>query len=491
MSTSTEIPSFLATRCGKFTLVLLCTAVFLDFVDSSIVNLALPAIQHEMGLSVSTLQWVTTAYLLTYGGLMLLGGRLSDLLGRRRILMTGTAIIGIASATAVLADNSELLIAARFTQGIGAALMLPAALSILTTSFRQGSDRSTALGVWAAVGGLGAASGLLLDGIITQGLGWRWVFYVNLPVCVLILAAIPALIPSDRRNDIRGGFDILGTVLATGGLMLLVYGLVEAPDQGWTSGRTILELGVAVALLAGFVLNEHRISNPLVPLSIFRIRGLAAADITQALVAAGMMSLFFFVTLYAQSVLGYGEIKAGSAYLPFSATIIVVSAVASKIVPRVGTRPVTIVGAAVTGIGILLLSRIPTDGSYLADLLPGLIITAAGSAAVFVANTTAANAGVPADKAGLAAALLSTAQQIGVALGVAVLTALSVSRTNDQLAQGHPPLDAMTSGFQRALLVAGIIAALGALTALRTVNSRGEAAEPVAEVRVETVAARV
>ncbi|MFJ4651863.1 MFS transporter [Nocardia sp. NPDC088792] len=488
MSTITEEPSFLATRRGKLTLVLLCTAAFLDFVDSSIVNLALPAIQREMKLSVTTLQWITTGYLLTYGGLMLLGGRLADLLGRRRILMTGTAIIGIASATAGFAHHSELLIGSRFAQGIGAALMLPAALSSLTTSFRQGSDRSTALGVWGGVGGLGAASGLVLGGVITQGPGWRWVFFVNTPVAALLLAAIPLLIPSDRHNEVRRGFDVLGTVLATGGLMLLVYALVEAPDRGWSSTRTVLELLLAAALLAGFVLNEHRISNPLVPLSIFRVRGLAAADITQMLVAAGMMSLFFFVTLYAQSVLGYGEIKAGCAYLPFSATIIVVSGLTTKLVPRFGTRPVTVVGAAVAGFGILLLSGIPTHGSYVQDLLPGLMITAAGSAAVFVANTTAANAGVAADKAGLAAALLNTAQQIGVALGVAILTAISVSRTDSQLAQGHLPLDAMTAGFRRALLFAGIIAALGAVTALRTVSTRGEAAEPVAEPQIDKVA---
>ncbi|MBB5912137.1 EmrB/QacA subfamily drug resistance transporter [Nocardia transvalensis] len=489
MSSPSQTPSFLATRRGKLTLVLLCTAAFLDFVDSSIVNLALPAIQREMRLPVSTLQWVTTGYLLTYGGLMLLGGRLADLLGRRRVLITGTAIIGLSSAAAGLAQNSELVIGARCTQGIGAALMLPAALSILTTSFREGSDRSTALGVWAGIAGLGAASGLLLGGLITQGPGWRWVFYVNVPVCVLILVVLPLLIPSDRRNDIRGGFDVFGTVLATGGLMLLVYALVEAPDRGWGSARTIVELAVAAALLAGFVINEHKFSNPLVPLSIFRIRGIAAADVTQGFVAAGMMSLFFFVTLYTQTVLGYGEIKAGCAYLPFSATIIVVSGVTSKIVPRTGTRPVIVIGALVTGIGILLLSRIPTDGAYLQDLLPGLMITAAGSAAVFVANTTAANAGVPADKAGLAAALLTTAQQLGVALGVAVLTAISISRTEGLLAAGQLPLDATTAGFRRALLVAGLIAAAGALTALRTVNTRGEEDAAVAAPSAETVTA--
>ncbi|WP_235916599.1 MFS transporter [Antrihabitans cavernicola] len=489
MSTPTDSSSFLATGRGKLTLVLLCTAAFLDFVDSSIVNLALPSIQREMGLSVSTLQWITTAYLLTYGGLMLLGGRLADLFGRRRVLITGTAIIGISSATAGLAQHSDLLIGARFAQGVGAALMLPAALSILTTSFHHGSDRSTALGVWGGVAGLGAASGLVLGGVITQGPGWRWVFYVNVPVCILLLIAVPALIANDRRNAVRGtSFDILGTALATGGLMLLVYGLTQAPEHGWTSARTIVELVIAAALLVGFVINEHKIANPLVPLSIFRIRGIAAADLTQMLVAAGMMSLFFFITLYTQEVLGWGEIKAGCAYLPFSATIIIVSGITTKVIPRIGTRPVIVVGAILTGLGILWLSFIPTDGAYVQDLLPGLIVTAAGSAAVFVANTTAATAGVPADKSGLAAALLSTAQQIGVAVGIAVLTAIATSRGNSQLAQGHPPLDAMTAGFRIALLVAAIIALLGTVTALRTVNARGDDEEADVPSRVEPAA---
>lgn len=479
---STETPSFLSTRRGKFVLALLCTAAFLDFVDVAIVNIALKDIQSEMGLSVSTLQWVATGYLLTYGGLMLLGGRLADLLGRRRILVTGTLLVGISSAAAGMANNSELLIGARFAQGIGAALMLPAAMSILTTSFREGSDRSTALGVWGGVAGLGSAAGVFLGGVLTQELGWRWIFYVNVPVAVLILAAVPALIPSDRRNEIGRRFDILGTVLATGGLLLLVFGLVEAPDQGWGSARTITELGVAVALLVAFVINESIIANPLVPLSIFRIRGLAAANLTQLLAAAGGMSLFFFIALYMQSVLDWSELKAASAFLPFPAVVVVVAGITTKIIPRVGTRIVTIFGAIITALGLLLLAQIPTDGTYVNNLLPGLIITAVGSASILVANTTAGNAGVPSDTAGLAAALLNTAQQLGIALGLAILTAVAVSRTNDQLAQGHLPLDAMTSGFRWALLGAAVLAIISAVTALRTVNARSEDAKPIAPV---------
>lgn len=474
MSPSTQAPSFLATRRGKLTLVLLCTVAFLDFVDGSIVNVALPTIERELGVTVSTLQWVSSGYMLAYGGLLLLGGRLADLLGRRRILMAGTALIGISSAAGGLAETSGLLIGARIAQGIGAALMLPAALSILTTSFREGSDRNTALGAWGGAAGLASAAGVFLGGVLTEGPGWRWVFYVNTPVCLMVLIVLPLLVPDDRRNDIRGGFDVLGTALATGGLMLLVYGLVEAPEHGWGSAATLLQLAMAVALLIGFVVNESRTANPLVPLSIFRIRGLAAADLTHLVLAAGTLAMFFFVTLYMQSVLGYGELAAGNAYLPVSLTIAIAAGLATKLFPRIGTRPVIVAGSLLTGLGLLWLSRISADGSYLTDLLPGMIVMSIGAGAVFVANTTAANAGVPQEQAGLAAALLSTAQQIGGALGLAVLTAVATSHTGNRLAEGQPPLEAMTSGFRLALLIGALIAISGAVIALRTADTRGE-----------------
>ncbi|MEV0293023.1 MFS transporter [Nocardia sp. NPDC050710] len=467
-----EAPSYLATRRGKLTLALLCTVAFLDFVDGSIVNVALPTIQRELDLSVSTLQWVTSGYLLTYGGLMLLGGRLADLFGRRRILIAGTVIVGVAAAIGGLADTSAVLIGARLAQGVGAALMLPAALSILTTTFREGSDRTTALSVWGGTAGLASAAGVFLGGLLSEGPGWRWVFYVNTPVCLLVLAAVPALVPNDRRNEIRGGFDLPGTALATGGLMLLVYGLVEAPEHGWGSVRTIGMLGVAVALLIAFVVNERRTADPLVPLSIFRIRGLAAANLTHFTIAAGLLAMFFFVTLYMQSVLGYGELKAGNAYLPVSLTIGLAAGLAAKFFVRTGTRPFIVGGSLVTGIGLFWLSRIPADGSYLIHVLPGMLVLSVGAGAVFVANTTAANAGVPAEQAGLAAALLNTAQQIGGALGIAVLTAIATSRTTGQLEDGRPPLEAMTNGFQWALLIGGFITVAAAVIGLWTADSR-------------------
>ncbi len=466
-------PTFLGTRRGKYVLALLCTVAFLDFVDGSIVNIALATIQRELDVPMSTLQWITSGYLVTYGGLMLLGGRLADLLGRRRVLLTGTAIVGISSAVGGLADTAGLLIGARVAQGVGAALMLPAALSILTTSFREGPERNTAMSAWGGSAGLASAAGVFLGGVLTQGPGWRWVFYVNTPVCLLALAVIPALLPDDRRNEVRGGFDLLGTATATGGLMLLVYGLVQAPAHGWSSAHTIIALTAAGLLLIGFVVNERLTANPLMPLSIFRIRGLAAADLTQMTVAAGMIAMFFFVTLYMQNVLGYSEFRAGVASLPVSLAIGAAAGLFAKVFPRTGTRPVIVGGAAVGGLGVILLSRLPAHGTYLHDLLPGLLIMAVGMGAVFVANTTAANAGVPSAQAGLAAALLNTAQQLGGAIGLAVLTAVATSHTNSRLARGDNPVAAMTSGFRIALFVAGVLALVAAVIACRTANSRG------------------
>ncbi|UAK29806.1 MFS transporter [Nocardia asteroides] len=475
MRAPTETPSSLATRRGKLLLALLCTVAFLDFVDGSIVNVALPTIQRELGMSVPTLQWLTSGYLLTYGGLLLLGGRLADLLGRRRVLIAGTVIIGLSSALGGLADSSGPLIGARFAQGIGAALMLPAALSILTTSFREGPDRHTAVGVWGGAAGLASAAGVFVGGVITEGPGWRWVFYVNTPVCLLVLVTIPLLIPDDQRNDIRRGFDVLGTVLATAGLMTLVFGLVKAPEYGWGDARTIGVLGIAAALLVAFVANERAAADPLVPLSIFGVRGLAAANLTHLVIAAGMLSMFFFVTLYMQTVLGYGEFQAGVAYLPVSCTIGIAAGLATKYFAKTGTRIFTVLGSLLCGLGVLLLSRMSVDGSYLTDLLPGMLVLSVGAGAVFVANTTAANAGVPPEQAGLAAALLNTGQQVGGALGLAVLTAIATSHTDTRLAAGHAPIEALNAGFGRALFVGGVIAVAAAIVGLRTVNARGDA----------------
>jgi EmrB/QacA subfamily drug resistance transporter len=474
MAPETPHSSFLATRRGKLTLALLASVAFLDFVDASIVNIALPSIRRELHFSEQGLQWVPSAYLLTYGGFMLLGGRAADLLGRRRVLVAGTLLIGASSLIGGFAGSAEVLVGARLAQGLGAALMLPAALSILTTSFREGSDRNTALGVWGGVGGLASAAGVLLGGLLTEGPGWRWVMFVNPLAALLVLGGIFRLIGAERHRARLADFDIRGTILATGGMLLLVFALVKAPDQGWGSTSSVAELAGALALLAAFVVNEQRAEHPLLPLSIFRVRGLAAADATQLIAFAGFLAMFFFLTLYMQNVLGFSPIQTGAAYLPLTFGVGVAAGASSKLMARVGTRPVIVGGSLIASAGVYWLSRIPIDGSYLGDLLPGMMVMSIGLGGVFVAVTTAANAGVPADRAGLAAALLNASQQVGGALGLAIFSAIATSRTSHLLAANTPTADALTSGFQRALLASSIFLLAAALVALRITNTRGE-----------------
>ncbi len=482
MAASSPRSSFLATRRGKLTLALLCVVAFLDFADASIVNVALPSIRRDLHFSVQSLQWVISGYLLTYGGFMLLGGRAADLLGRRRILVAGTSLFALASLVGGLAGSEGMLVGARLAQGLGAAMMFPAALSILTTTFSEGTDRHTALGAWSAMAGLGAAVGVAVGvffgGVLSQGPGWRWVMFVNLPFCALLLVGAFRLIAGERRRARFANFDTAGAILATSGMLLLVYALVKAPDVGWGKARTIGELAGALALLVAFVINEQRHRNPLAPLSIFRIKGLAAANVTQLIAIAGFYSMFFFITLYMQNVLGYSPIQAGSAYLPVTLGLGIAAGISSQLFVRIGTRPVIVAGSLLAAGGIYYLSRVPVHGSYLPDLLPGLVIMSLGLGAVLVSVQTAANAGVPADKAGLAAALVSTSQQLGGALGLAIFSAIATSRTHHLLVAHAARADALTSGFQRALLAASIFLVAAAVIALRAANTRGEAPAP-------------
>ena len=484
MSSATTETSVLATRQGKLILALLCGVAFLDFVDASIVNVALPSIRGDLGFSVQGLQWVLSAYLLTYGGFMLLGGRMADLLGRRRVLMGGTALFGVASLVGGIATNEDMLIGARLVQGAGAAMMIPAALSILTTTFSSGTERNKALGAWGAMAGMGSAAGVFLGGVISGGPGWRWVFFVNLPACLVALWATHRLVPAEQGRARLRNFDALGAVLATSGMLLLVYAIVEAPDVGWGATRTLLELAGAVAILAAFVVHELRHENPLFPFSIFRIPGLAAADATQVIAMAGFYSMFFFITLYMQNVLGYSQIAAGAAYLPTTFAVAIAAGVGSQLFVRVGTRPVIVVGALLGAVGVFWLSRIPLDGSYVADLLPPLVVMAFGLGATFVGVTTAAQAGVPPDRAGLAAGLINASTWLGGALGIAIFSAIATSRTQDLLATGVSQPEALTEGFQRALLVCAIFVLAAAVIALRATNTRGE---PVTEPEAEPV----
>src|SRR5215472_9950347 len=464
--------SFLATRRGRLTLAVLCAVAFLDFVDASIINVALPAIRHDLHMSVQDLQWVPSGYLLTYGGFMLLGGRAADLLGRRRVLVAGTFVFGASSLVGGLASDSGTVIGARLAQGVGAAMMLPAALSILTTTFRDGAERYKALGVWGGMAGLGSAAGVLLGGLLTQGPGWRWVFLVKPPLCAVVLAGAFLLLADDRRRGRLAHFDVLGAVLATAGALLLVYALVRAPAVGWGSARTIGELAGSAVLLAAFVGNEQRSRNPLLPLSIFRIRGLAAADVTQLVGIAGMFAMFFFLTLYMQNVLGYSPVRTGLAYLPVTAGVGLSASITPRLLSRVGIRPVFFAGTLLAGGGVFWLSRLPVHGSYLTDLLPGLVIMSVGLGAEFVAATTAANAGVPPQTAGLAAALFNASQWIGGALGLAIFSAIATARTTHLLAGHAAPPVALDAGFHQALIAAAIFLLAATLFALRTTSAR-------------------
>ncbi|HEY2717662.1 MAG TPA: MFS transporter [Solirubrobacterales bacterium] len=450
---------------------------FLDFVDASITNVALPHIETALGFSVQTLQWVPSAYLLTYGGLMLLGGRLADLFGRRRILLYGTVVVGASSLVGGFADSSGMFVAARLVQGAGAALMLPAALSTLTTTFPAGADRNRALGVWGAVAGLSSAVGILLGGALVEGPGWRWVMFVNPIACALIIPAVLAVVSADRPAAAVRRFDVPGGALLTAGMLLLVFALVRAPIQGWGATATWLELAGAIALLAAFVVTERLVSDPILPLDTFRIPGLVAANLTGLVGFAGMLTMFFFLTIYMQTVLGYSPLAAGAAYLPLTFGVGFSAGIGGKMVTKVGTRAVICVGALISSAGLVLLSRVPVDGTYLADILPGLLVFALGVGPVFVGVTAAANAGADAPRAGLVAALLNSAQQVGGALGLAIFSAIAASRTTDLLAAGDSAQAAATGGYRYALLAGAAFAAAAALISLRTVNTRQDARE--------------
>jgi EmrB/QacA subfamily drug resistance transporter len=466
--------SFLATGRGKLTLAFLCMVGFLDFVDASIVNVALPSIRRDLHFSLESLQWVLSGYLLTYGGFMMLGGRAADLLGRRRLLAVGIGVFALSSLASGLASDSAALIAARLAQGVGASMMLPAALSILTTTFRDGTDRNKALGAWGGIAGLASGVGVFLGGVITDYIDWRWVFWVNLPVSLLLLIATFRIV--DRDDDVPGArdFDLRGAFLGTGMMLLLIFTIVKAPDVGWGASRTIGGLAGALALLIAFLVNEQVHRNPLVPLSVFKLEGLGAADATQVIAMAGFYSMFFFITLYMQNVLGYSQLQAGAAYIPVTLTVAIAAALGSGLFVKIGTRPIIVVGAVVAAGAVYWLSRIPVGGSYLSNLMPPLLIMAFGLGWVFVGVNTAANAGVPPEQAGLAAALINTSTWLGGALGLAVFSVIATSRTHHLLGQHVAPSHALTSGFQRALTACAIALAAAAVIALKATNTRGE-----------------
>jgi EmrB/QacA subfamily drug resistance transporter len=467
--------SSLATGRGKAILAVLCLATFLDVMDGAVVNVAMPTIRAHLGFSVQNLQWVLSGYMVTYGGFLLLGGRAGDLIGRRRLLVAGTALFAAASLACGLADSQMVLVGARLVQGFGAALMTPAALSILTTTF-QGADRHKALGVWAGISGMASMLGLVLGGVLSEEFGWRWVFFISIPLAAGVLIGTFRLLKADHGRAAPGGFDAVGAVLVTVGMLLLIFTLVKAPDVGWGAGRTVGGLSGSAVLLAAFLVNEQRRADPLMPLSIFRVKGLAAADATQMIAWAGFWSMFFFVTLYMQNVLGFTQLECGLAYVPVSVGIGVGSTIATKMFMQTGTRPIIVGGSLLSAGGILWLSRIPVHGTYLGNLLAPLVIMGLGLGLLYAGVQTAANAGVPEEQAGLAAALITASFQLGSALGLAVFIGIATSHTRHLLAVGNPPSQALTAGFQRGLLVSALCLLAAAIIAVRASNTRGEPA---------------
>src|SRR2546422_7347069 len=465
--------SSLSSRRGVAILLLLSLVQFMDVLDASILNIALPSIKRDLDFSQQSLQWVVNGYILTYGGFLLLAGRVAALLGRRRVLVIGLVVFAGSSLLGGLAHSGPLLVGARFAQGLGAAMLSPAALSTLTTTFRSDRDRHTALGVWAAVSGLGGAAGVLFGGLLTEGPGWRWVLFVNVPFSAIAFVGAFALLKRERKTARLVNFDALGALLVTGGMLLLVYALVKAPEVGWGTTRTIVELAVAAVTLAAFLANELRVVNPLLPLSILRVKGVAAADATQMVALAGFFPMFFFLTLYMQTVLHYSPIQTGIAYLPLTGGFIIAASISSQLFTRIGTKPVVVLGAAISAGGLYWLSRIPLDGSYVSDILPGLLTVSIGLGGVFTGLTTAANAGVDQDKAGLAAGLLNTGQQLGTALGLAILSALATARTSSLLHAGRDTVaQAATHGYQRALLAGAGLMLAATVVALLAPNTR-------------------
>jgi EmrB/QacA subfamily drug resistance transporter len=437
-------------------LILLCSAQFVVVLDASIVNVALPTIGKSLNFSQDNLPWVVNAYVLTFGGFLLLGGRTADLLGRRRVFMAGLLLVAAASLAAGFAATEGQLIAARAAQGLGAAIISPAALSIVTTTFSDGAERNKALGVWGAVAGSGGAAGVLLGGILTEGLGWEWVLWVNVPVSLIAFALSPGLIEESRAESETRAFDVAGAVTVTAGLTVLVYAFVDANSAGWGSTQTIGLIALSVALLAAFVAIELRAERPLVPFSIFRIRTLTGANVVGLLVGASLFSMFYFISLYMQQVLGYSPIHAGLSYLPLALVIMASAGVASQMVTKLGYKPVLALGMLLIVAGLLWFSRVSVGGSFAADILGPSLFAAAGLGFSFVTTTIAAVSGVDENEAGLASGLINTSQQIGGAVGLAVLSSIATSYTSNVT-----DLHDLTEGFQAAFLGGAAIALLG------------------------------
>jgi EmrB/QacA subfamily drug resistance transporter len=452
-------------RMKWFGLALLAAVQFMVVLDIAIVNVALPSIQTDLDFSQANLQWVISAYALVFGGFLLLGGRTADLLGRRRIFMVGLVMFTIGSLLCGLAWSEASLIGARAIQGLGAATISPAALAILMTTFAEGRERNIALGVWGAVGGFGAAAGVLLGGVLTDALSWEWIFFVNIPVGLAALALAPVLLKESRDTRVKS-FDALGAVLVTSGLTALVLAITQGNDWGWTSVRTLGVFALSAALLLGFVVWENRVAEPLMRFGLLRTKTVLGANVAGFILGTALFSMFLMLTLYMQQVLGYSAMKTGVAYLAVAGTSIIWANVAAAMVNRVGVRPLIAGGMAVLTLGLLLFTQVSVDGSYMSDLLPGFLLVAFGLAFCFVPISIAALAGVRQAEAGIASGLINTSQQIGGAVGIALLSSIAINRTESEIVSGVAQPEALTSGFQIAFWVGAAIAAVGVVAAL-------------------------
>ena len=469
-------------------LSLLSAVQFMVVLDIAIVNVALPSIQVDLGFSQENLQWVISAYALVFGGFLLLGGRAADLLGRRRIFLAGVVVFTVASLLAGFAWSEASLIAARTLQGLGAAIISPAALSILSTTFAEGRERNIALGVWGAVGGFGAAAGVLLGGVLTDALSWEWIFFVNVPVGVAAFALTPLLLAESRDARVST-FDVPGAVLVTGGLSSLVYAITQAGQDGWLAGETLAFFATALVLLASFVAWEVRHSEPLMRFGIFGIRTVTGANVAGFIMGTAMFAMFLMLTLYMQQVLGYSAMKTGVAYLAVAGTAILWSAVAAQLVTRLGVKPVLVVGMATLTAGLVYFTQVSVGGSYFADLLPGFLLIGIGIGFAFVPISIAALAGVEASEAGLASGLINTSQQIGGALGIAALSTIATSQTESAVSAGTALPLALVDGFTAAFIAGVVIAGLGIVAALTLIRrDELEQAPPVAEPALDLAA---
>ena len=479
------------TRKG-LALVLLAAAQFVVVLDASIVNVALPSIGRDLNFSQEDLSWVVNAYTLVFGGFLLLGGRMADLLGRRRVFVAGLILFSVASLAGGLAQSPGWLVAARAAQGLGAAILSPAALSIITTTFAEGAERNRALGVWGAVAGSGGAAGVLFGGLLTEYAGWEWVLFVNVPIGIAVAFAAFRVLPESRIDGPRH-FDAAGAFTITAGLSLLVYALVDTVNAGWESTQTIVLIAISLLLIGVFIAIELRSKSPLVSFRIFRNRTLTGANVVALLVAMALFSMFFFVSLYMQQVLGYDALKAGLAYLPLAFGIIVSAGVASQMVTRIGFKPTLIAGLVLTAGGLIWFSQVSPGGEYVSDILPASLLAAFGLGLAFVSMTVAAVSDVSGRDAGLASGLINTSQQIGGALGLAILATIANSRTEDVMktAGGDPQAlpTALTEGFQDAFMVGAGFAIVGALLALVLISNKAsrEHAEAARRGEVEAV----